>query len=397
MKKVLKIVLIIFIFIAFIPYNSSAITLGEYEQKLQQYIDQYNKNQAALNKTEEEIKQTNNEIANIKTEIQNLSNEIEKINNDIIEYNEEIKEKSLQTKEIFQYFQMANGENVYLEYVFGADTITDLIYRMSIVEQMTEYNNKITKELEEMIEKNKEREKEIEAKKVTLNDKTKQLQDKLVSLGNQRNSLSVGSRSIQDEVRTYQDIVDSLKKQGCLSHHVIGVDCATYGSVVGFRRPIAQGYITSEFGGRWGSIHRGLDMSNDDPYHTKIYPVANGTIISKWQDVNGALIVAIEHYSALNNTYYTSIYGHLSSYAPNIYSGKYVTTDDYIGYMGNTGYSFGAHLHLEMATCRLYTDPICINWDAYVAYVNSIYNQGFKGPRGIINFPSGLYNPWYTR
>lgn len=398
MRKLLQIFLILTIFLALIPYNASAITLGEYEATLQKYIDQANANQAAINKTEAQIKETNNEIANIKTEMTNLTAEIEKLNQEIVEYNEKIKEKSLQTKEIFQYFQMAKGENVNLEYIFGAESVTDMIYRMAIVEQMTEYNNKVTKELEGMIEQNKKREIEIDNRKKELSTKQKEMEQKLVSLGNSKQSLTAGGATIQDEVKNYRAIVKAYKDMGCQSNHVIGVDCATSGSAGVFRRPISTGYITSEFGSRWGSFHRGLDMSNDDPYNTRIYPVANGTVSAKYYDLYGALCVAIIHYEAASNTYYTSLYVHLSSWAPDLYVGKYVTTDTYIGYMGSTGYSTGPHLHMELAPCRLYVDGQCATWNSYVSFVkNQNKYNGFKGPRQLINFPSGLYNSWHTR
>ena len=171
MRKVLTILLILVISIVLIPYGTNAITLGEYEAKLQKFIDEANANQAAINKTQAEITATNNEIANIKVEMKNLSDEIIKLKQEIVEYNEEIKEKSLQTKEIFEYFQMSKGENKYYEYIFGAETITDLIYRMAIVEQMTEYNNKVTKELESMMKRtnNVKKKSKLESKNCRIN------------------------------------------------------------------------------------------------------------------------------------------------------------------------------------------------------------------------------------
>ena len=53
-----------------------------------------------------------------------------------------------------KYFQIVESDNAYLEYIFGAETITDMIYRMSVVEQLTEYNHKIMKELNQLIEEN---------------------------------------------------------------------------------------------------------------------------------------------------------------------------------------------------------------------------------------------------
>lgn len=398
MRKGIIVFLIFSICFILLPQNTKAVTLGEYEADLQKFINEANANQAAINKTQAEINATNNEIANIKTEMTNLSNEIVKLRNDIVEYNKEIKEKSLQTKELFEYFQMANGENNYFEYIFGAETITDLIYRMAIVEQMTEYNNKVTKELEEMIEKNKQREKEIAVKEKELQEKQKTLENKLVSLGTKKDSLTAGGASIQVEVKNAQEKVNTYRKLGCKSSDVIGIDCAVSNAAGIFRRPTSTGYITSEFGSRWGSFHRGLDIGSYNPYSTKIYPVANGTISAKYTDLYGALVIVVEHYDSVTRKFYSSLYAHMSSYAPNLYVGKYVTSDDYLGYMGCTGYCTGPHLHMEIGACRLYVDREC---SSLVSYMNFIRQQGqsgaFKGPRQLINFPSGLYNPWYNR
>ena len=397
MRKFLKSLLIVAIIISLIPYKANAQTMAELESELQKYIDQANANKDAINKTEEEIKQTNNEIEQIKQEMKDLQAEIVKLNEEIKQYNEEIKQKSLETEELFRYLQVSQGENIYLEYAFGAETITDLIYRMAIVDQMTEYNNQVMDELEQMIEANKKREKEIDEIKVQLSNKQKDLESKLITLGNKKQSLVVGGASIDEQIKIYQGIVDGYRKQGCKSNDVIGVTCAK-GSSGAFRRPVSVGYITSEFGWRWGSFHRAVDISNGDPYNTKIYPVANGTITSIYNDIYGALILIITHYDAVSRQYYSSLYAHMSSYAPNLYVGKYVTTDDYIGYMGMTGYASGPHLHLEIAPCRIYQDSNCGTWDDYLNYIRDQADyHGYGGPRQLINFPSGLYNAWYSR
>jgi murein DD-endopeptidase MepM/ murein hydrolase activator NlpD len=43
-----------------------------------------------------------------------------------------------------------------------------------------------------------------------------------------------------------------------------------------------------------------------------------------------------------------TLYGHLNSFAKDIYSGKKVSQGEIIGYMGSTGYSTGSHLHFEV-------------------------------------------------
>lgn len=395
-KKVTLGLLLLCLF--FIPNNTYAITLKEYENKVTKYKNEIEATKKAINKTQAQITATQNEIKRIKNEMENLEEEIENMHKEIEKGKEEIKEKSLEIKEFFSYLQVSNGENVYLEYAFGADNMTDFIYRMSIVEQMTEYNNNVIKDLKNMIDRNNKREVEIEKKEKQLTAKQKDMESKIVSLGESKESLEEGGVDSAKQLKIYQEIVASYKKLGCKSNDVIGVDCATTGAAGIFRRPTTVGSISSEFGGRWGKIHRGLDITSPNMKKEKIYPVANGTITAKYNDPNGALVLMIEHYDNKTNKWYTSDYCHMSRYAPNLYVGKYVTSDQYIGYMGNTGYviprptasrpNAGTHLHIEIAPCRIYKDNKCGTWSKYTSYMNTMYKQGFKGPRALINFPS---------
>lgn len=399
MRKGIYIILILCLMTSLVPIKTHAITLGEYEAKLNKYKTDAENNQQAINKTQSEINQANNNIEYIKQEMKNMANEIVEMREEIVEYNEEIKRKGEQTKEIVAYYQLSERENVYLEYLFGADNVTDLIYRSSIVEQLTTYNNQVIDELESMIEANEKREIELNKKEVELKNRQKNLEEKVVDLGEEKSNLSVASVSIAQQIKIYQELVNSYKKAGCKSKDVIGVDCAVQGEAGVFRRPTKSGYVTSEFGFRWGSLHRGIDISSTNKTKEKIYPIANGKIIAKYKDSAGALILAIEHYSSVKGKWYTSLYGHMSSYAPGLYVGKNVTSDQYIGYMGNTGYSFGVHLHMEVIPCRLYnwSDKNCSTWNGYVNYARKVANQGYKGPRALITFPKGTYNSWKTR
>ena len=375
-----------------------AITLKQYEDKVTKYQNEVNAAKAAIKKTEGQIANTKSEIKSINNQVRKLDEEIVNMREEVAKGKEEIKEKSLQVKQFFTYLQMANGENAYLEYAFGADNVTDFIYRMSIVEQMTEYNNGVISDLEEMIERNAKREEEIHKKEKELASNKEALGNKVVSLGEEKASLEEGGMTSAQELKNYQELVAFYKKQGCKSSDVIGVDCAVTGSAGIFRRPVTVGYITSEFGGRWGSFHRGLDITSPNKKKEKVYPVANGTVIAKYYDTNGALVVMMEHYYSKTNKWYTSDYCHLSSYAPNIKVGTYLTSEQYLGYMGNSGYVIpkptksnpdaGTHLHLEIAPCRYGKDNNCSKWSTYTSFVQSqALNHGYKGPRSLINFP----------
>lgn len=399
MKKFLSILFIIALLISFIPIPTKAETLKQYKDLLAKEKAKYEANQASINKTQSEINSTNNEIENIKKEMISMAAEIGQLQEDVTSYKEEIEKKELQTKKLIEYLQLSGEENLYLEYAFGAETITDLIYRMSVVEQLTSYNDNVIKELRVLIEKCEKREQEINKKEKELNAKQADLEKLVVSLGEDKATLSESGVSVSKQIKFYEDTIKQYEKEGCKDNDVIGVDCATTVSSGTWRRPTTSGYVTSEFGYRWGSLHRAVDTGNKNPYQTKIYAVAAGKITRIYSDYYGAKVVLIEHYDAKTKTYYTSDYCHMSSYNPKIYEGMQVTSNTWIGYMGMSGKATGPHLHLEIFPCRLYNlaDKNCSTWNKYVAYAEKMYKNGYKGPRGLINFPKGTYNSWSNR
>lgn len=367
----------------------NAETLKDYKDLLNKYIAEQKANNNKINQTDSQINSSKQEIENIKAEIQKNTKEIEQMRNDIITYNNEIKEKEIETKEIISYYQLSQQENLYLEYAFGAETITDLIYRMSVVEQLVEYNKNTIEDLNNKIKANQNREVELNQKEKEMTVRQEELTKKISNLTGVKASLNENSVSVAKQIEIYKEIVEGYEELGCKDNDVIGKDCAFYTLISGWNRPIDSGYVTSEFGYRWGSLHRAVDVSNRNPYSTKIYPVAVGKIVAKYYDSYGALTIVIEH-KTLSGQYYSSLYTHMSKFAPNIYVGKTVTPNDYIGYMGATGLAYGPHLHLEIAPCRLYnqSDKNCGSWNKYVSYVTRLYNNGsFKGPRELIYFP----------
>ena len=144
--------------------------------------------------------------------------------------------------------------------------------------------------------------------------------------------------------------------------------------------------------------HRAVDIGSKSGSKEKIYPIADGTITSIYTDTYGALCMTIEHRNLNDGKIYTSLYVHMSSYAPGLKVGQKISSDQYIGYMGATGKAYGIHLHLEVFPCRLYnpTDRNCYKWSVYDSYAQSLLKQGF-GPRKLITVPKGTYNSWSSR
>ena len=403
MKKIGKVISLLLVLsiisILIIPFTANAanqMTYGQVLDDLSKAQAELDKNNQAINNNKNQKNRDSATIKSLENDIQKMSEETTKLQEEIKKADEEIKDKEEKTKNVVSYLQMSGGENAYLEYVFGTETITDLIYRLAVVEQITEYNENVIKEMQNLIKANEDRKVELKNKEIAHQNKIAQLEEEIKKLDKQISSLGDIGPTLEQEVKSKRDIVNYYKEQGCKNRSdVIGVDCAVTAGNAYFARPIKEGYVTSFVGYRWGSLHRGIDLGSSHGKNTPLYSIGNGVITDIWQDGNGAKCVNIE-YKGPNGKYYTAIYGHLSKYT-NIYKGMKVTKDTVIGYMGDTGYAFGVHLHLELWPCRLYTDKECRNWTAYVNFAASQFSNGYHGAESVIAFPKRTYTTWYTR
>lgn len=394
MKRILSLLLLLGILLSMMPTETHAATLADYRKLLKQYKQELANSQAAINKTEAEIKSTNKEIKRLREETVSMTAELAVLKDDIIKYEEEIAAKELETKKLVEYLQLSGGENVYLDYAFNADNMTDLIYRMAVVEQITNYNEETINELNDLVTKNEKRQKQINQREKEIIKKEKELEELIVSLGEDKTILAESGVSATKQIKLYEDQIEMYEELGCKEKDVIGKDCAVLGTIGNWRKPTKTGYITSEYGMRkldgTTSLHRGVDIGSKNPYQTKIYSIGNGRISKIYEDSYGALCVITEHYDSKAKKYYTATYCHLSSYNSKIKKGMQVTTDTWLGYMGATGKAYGPHLHFEIIDCRKLdlADKNCGKWNDYVNYAKKRYNNGFKGPRGFIKFPN---------
>ncbi|WP_067840445.1 LysM peptidoglycan-binding domain-containing M23 family metallopeptidase [Amphibacillus sediminis] len=107
-----------------------------------------------------------------------------------------------------------------------------------------------------------------------------------------------------------------------------------------FNWPAVGGYISSGYGQRWGSMHKGIDIAR--PSNRDILATDNGTVEKVSYESNG-----YGHYIVINhNNGYKTLYAHLESVA--VSTGETVPQGTKIGVMGSTGRSTGVHLHFEV-------------------------------------------------
>ena len=103
--------------------------------------------------------------------------------------------------------------------------------------------------------------------------------------------------------------------------------------------PLDHYVVTSEWGGRWGRMHEGMDLAA--PTGTPIHASDGGRIIKANYWSGHGLCVEVDHGNGV-----ITRYSHCSAVFVSI--GDLVYQGQHIANVGNTGHSFGSHCHFEV-------------------------------------------------
>lgn len=99
--------------------------------------------------------------------------------------------------------------------------------------------------------------------------------------------------------------------------------------------------------------HRGIDYAAATG--TRVKATGDGIIELAGTQGGYGKVVMIRHAGDK-----TTVYGHLSGFAPNIRKGARVLQGDVIGYVGATGLATGPHLHYEFRIAGVHRNPLSI-------------------------------------
>jgi murein DD-endopeptidase MepM/ murein hydrolase activator NlpD len=126
------------------------------------------------------------------------------------------------------------------------------------------------------------------------------------------------------------------------------------------RSPLEFSRITSGFSSarfhpvlqKWRA-HKGTDYGA--PVGTRVKATGNGVV--EYVGVQGGYgkVVVLRHQSR-----FTTLYGHLSGFAPGLRKGSRVSQGDVIGFVGATGLASGPHLHYEFRVNDVHQNPLAM-------------------------------------
>ena len=389
---------------ALAPLAVSALSLEEIQaqqeqlqaenQQLQTQLDSLREDQAQkqayLETLQEQISLVQEQILTTRENIQDLNESIGQLTLKLEASQAEVQD----TIDLFKQRLVAlytAGNVSTLEILLDSKSLSDFTTRMELIDTMALRDQEIIGKLEDYMAKTQADREQLEAQKqevaslqVTLEGKEKELaalyEENQAALGDiqgqvyaTENQLQVNEEELAESERLVQEAIaaqkraeEEAKKQAQAAAPPTAVETPSSGEngsgngdggsdAVSPPTPSGGGssgfdpiwplpgvtYISDHFGGARG--HKGMDIAG--PWGTPIVAAADGQVIEanatdSW-GYSWGYYVLIYH----NGTYSTR-YAHMSSVA--VSTGQYVTAGTIIGYEGNTGNSFGAHLHFEV-------------------------------------------------
>ena len=364
-KKIFNISMIVSVLFVYIvsPIKveaKEAETLGDLKAELAALKKQKADNEANQKYTQEQIKSRENAIITAEADITKAQGDMETAEQNIVESNEKLTSLTEDTKKLLEFTQQMESKNAYLEFISGAESMTDLVMRMAAIEQTTKQVQAMLENLENLIKENEQLKKDLEQKQKDLSAKITTYQAKIQDLHGDLESYDKFELDIDSKIKVLQNQVNYYVGR---SKEIYGkendaakltdLDVVAYNG--GWLKPLKKGRITSTIGSRWGSYHNALDIGGNSE-GTPIYAAASGTVsgfIPRYKCGGNMIYINV----IVGGQKYTTYYYHLLKV--NVKVGDVVNQNTIIGTVGGyststshggyDGCTTGAHLHFGVA------------------------------------------------
>lgn len=270
-------------------------------------------------------------------------------------------------------YMYENGNQEYLEMLFGAKSIPDLLNRSEYVQKITDYDQNIFEEYRkvtlEIKKKQQQREKkvqEMESLESRIKEEEKTVKELKADKKEQLEKYDKKIKDSQDKISEYtrkaiaaENEVEKLlkQKQDEIDREMSAGGGNSGSNVGGIGWPLrgGAGRISSGFGARKSptagasSYHKGIDLAAASG--TPILAAGGGKVVTATYSPSAGNYVMISH----GNRLYT-VYMHCSRL--NVKVGDTVSKGQVVAYVGSTGISTGAHLHFGISKNGSYVNPL---------------------------------------
>ena len=315
----------------------------------------------------DKIETTNQQISAYSQLIADTQEELDKAKEELRTLSEQHRERVRVMEE--------KGNLTYWEVIFEANSFTDLLDRLNMVEEINASDRRrieqmrIAADIVSATQMNLESEKSaLESTRVQLAADEEALEEKraesdellheLEKKAEEYELLLAQSEVLQDDLM--QEIAAKEKELKEAKYDEYLAKLALQGenppSDATWVTPVSGWTLTSPFGMRlhpvlgYYRMHNGIDMACAQG--TPIYATRAGKVtVASYQAGGAGNYVSINHLDG-----FSSIYMHMTHYV--VSAGQTVSQGQLIGYVGSTGISTGPHLHFGISYAGTYVNPL---------------------------------------
>lgn len=325
----------------------------------------------------EYVTQLDTELYNIQERINEYTQLIDKKALEIEVTTEELNDAILRQEEQYEAmkkrikFMYEEGDALYLELLFSADSFADMMNKADYIEALSTYDrNRLdeyvnTAELIALCKEDLEAQKEVfeqamavvKEEESNINTLINEKETQLVSLSNDISTKEAAIKEYEDMIASQNAEIAALEKAVAEEKARLAAEnvaARTYdGGMFAWPCP-SYTRISDEYGSRMHPIlgveqfHNGLDMAA--PYGSTILAAYDGDVVAADYSSSMGNYIMIDHGDGL----YT-IYMHAS--ALHVSKGQTVYKGQSIAAVGSTGRSTGNHLHFGVRLNGNYVSP----------------------------------------
>lgn len=414
---VMAAVLLLSFMLSLIPAASAASSseikkqineLKEQRKELKEQIEdvkkQYKENESEIERIVAQKNIIDQEIGILYAEVDNINAQIAAFNLLIADKQDELDEAENRHQELLEKNKERirameeEGSLSYWAVLFQANSFSDLLDRLNMVEEIAASDQRRLKELDAAAKEVALAQQELETEKLELEDtkdeldatqveldiKRKEADELLVQLVAKSEELEelhegyeMEDNSLMEEIAQKEKEYNEAKHQEWLAYMATyttvppattapsgngstnnssGTASGNTGSNATWLRPCSYVMVTSPFGPRdiedqvsgASKYHQGIDLGAAEG--TPIYATRTGRVSIASYSNSAGFYVSINHGDG-----FSSIYMHMTRYV--VSSGQAVSAGQLIGYVGSTGISGGPHLHFGISKNGVYVNP----------------------------------------
>lgn len=415
LAAVMAAIMVLTLVLSLVPTKAYAASSSEIRKQINGLQEKRTEMKSQMKELQDQYKANEDEISDIVArknlidqEIGLLHAQVDNINEQITAYGVLIADKQDELDAAQENYDNLNeeyktrirtmeeeGTLSYWEVLFKANSFSDLLDRMSMIEEIAASDNRRLEALDEATKAVATAQEELATEKADLEQTKEELNSTQAELDAKREEadgviaelVAKGQEieGLQDELESEdQDLLKQIaqmeKEYNAAKHQEWLAYMATYTTVApattapsgnggnsggnngsstpssggSWLRPCSYTYMSSPFGFRTSptagasSYHQGVDLAA--PANTPVYASRSGIVTTTTYSNSAGYYVTINHGDG-----FSSIYMHLNNYV--VGAGQAVSAGQLIGYVGRTGIATGYHLHFGIAYNGAYVNP----------------------------------------